>query len=119
MKRNYASMKHNLNKLLEDVRFSISAVEQHIEDIESFDEYRNSLKTIDAVERRLAIIGEAIYQANKIDHSIPVTDKTKIIRFRHVLVHEYDLVNHKTVWQIIHQYLPVLKLEILALLNKE
>jgi uncharacterized protein with HEPN domain len=75
-------------------------------------------KTIDSVERRLAIIGEALYQANKMYKGLNITDKAKIIGLRHILIHEYDLINDATIWKIVTENLPSLKAEIVALLNE-
>ncbi len=73
---------------------------------------------IDAVERRLAIIGEAMNQINKKDKSISITNKTKIINLRHILIHEYDLIEDSTIWNIVFHHLPLLKSEASAFLNE-
>lgn len=112
-------MKHDIFKFLEDIRLSIDAIEQHTESVDSLKAYSNDLKTIDAVERRLAIIGEALFQANKRQPDLLVTDKAKIIGLRHILVHEYDLINDATIWKIVENSLPLLKAEIVALLNEK
>jgi uncharacterized protein with HEPN domain len=89
-------MKHDILKFLEDIRLSVDIVNQHVARIDSLEKYTSDSKTIDAVERRLANIGEALFQANKRQPDLPVTDKTKIIGLRHILVHEYDLTNDAT-----------------------
>ena len=80
-------------------------------------EYENNITVADAVERRLAIIDEAFYRINKKEKQIQVTNKTKIISLRHILVHEYDLIEDATIWNIVHHHLPVLKTEVAGILN--
>lgn len=110
-------MKPEVLKYLEDIRLSIKAIERYIADIETANDYGHDQKTIDSVERRLAIIGEALFKANKIDTNLAISDKYKIIRLRHILVHEYDLITHSTIWEIIHNSLPILKQEVQSLLH--
>ncbi len=111
-------MNPEIVKYLEDVYLSIEIIELHISGIESLKQYQNDLKTIDAIERRLGIIGEALYKANKIDASLSITAKGKIIGLRHILVHDYNLIDIPTIWLIIQKNLPVLKMEIGRFLNK-
>lgn len=112
-------MKHDIYKFLEDIRLSVDIIKQHIETVSSLEAYSNDQKTIDSVERRLAIIGEALYRANKLRPDLDVTSKSKIIGLRHILVHEYDLINDATIWGIANDNLPLLKAEVLALLNEK
>jgi uncharacterized protein with HEPN domain len=58
-------MKHNVKKYLEDMRLSILSVESYTLQITSFQEIENNHVLFDALCRRFAIIGEALYQANK------------------------------------------------------
>lgn len=94
-------MNPDIVKYLEDIKLSIQDIENYTIGISTSYEYRNDRKTKDSVERRLAIIGEALNKINKIDSSLPITNKIKIIGLRHILVHDYDLVNSETIWQII------------------
>ncbi len=45
-----------------------------------------------AVERGVSIIGEALFKANKIDKNLPVTNLKSIIGMRHIVIHDYDIV---------------------------
>lgn len=110
-------MNPDIAKYLEDIRLSIGIIEHHISDVPSFDAYQNEITKVDAVERRLAIIGEALFKADKLDKLLPVSDKAKIIGLRHILVHEYDLIEDATIWNIIHKNLPLLKQEVTTLLQ--
>ena len=66
---------------------------------------------IDAIERRLAIIGEALWKASKLNKHIIVTDQNKIIGLRHILVHDYDLIDDASIWKIVQSNLKILQEE--------
>jgi len=76
-------------------------------------------KSIDSVERRLAIIGEALYKADRIAPLLNISDKKKIIGLRHILIHDYDLIDDSTIWMIVQKNLPVLKRELTLLMETE
>ncbi len=104
-------MNPDIKKYLFDIVDSIGLIEQHLENITAFAAYKNDAKTIDAVERRLAIIGEALNKVVKLEREIKISDKAKIIGLRHILIHDYDLIEDEAIWTICKKYLPVLKEE--------
>lgn len=110
-------MKPDIRKYLEDMLLSIEIIEEHLIGIESLLEYESDQKTIDSVERRLAIIGEALFKADKIDESLAVSDKKRIIGLRHILVHDYDLIDDSTIWLIVQRSLPLLKSELKQIMD--
>jgi uncharacterized protein with HEPN domain len=65
----------------------------------SLDEYGANKLLRSAVERQFLIVGEAMTRLLKTDPSLEaaITDARKIIRFRNILVHGYDVVEHKVV----------------------
>jgi uncharacterized protein with HEPN domain len=99
-------------KYVEDILDSIEMIEFHLRDINSFSEYSSNLTVIDAVERRLAIIGEALWKISKLHPELEVTDQKKIIGLRHILVHDYDLIDDSTIWKIVQNNLDILKEEL-------
>ncbi|MBC7867873.1 MAG: DUF86 domain-containing protein [Gloeobacteraceae cyanobacterium ES-bin-316] len=105
-------MKKEINAYFEDISFSIGRIELHTQNIQSFSEFKSSFTVYDAVERRLSIIGEAMWQINKIDDKILFTGKEKIIGLRHILTHAYDLVSPEIIWKILQNNIGVLKTEI-------
>ena len=111
-------MKPELLKYLDDIAFSVSRIEFHLKDIHSFETFKNSWTVYDAVERRLAIIGEAVWQIDKLEKDFQLTDKRKIIGLRHILTHDYDVVSADILLKITETYLPVLKTEINKYLNR-
>lgn len=76
-------------------------------------------KTIDAVLRNLQVLGEA---ANRVPEAVraqaPEVEWTRIIRSRHVVVHEYFGVDREIVWRIVEAHLPPLRTALAALLER-
>lgn len=105
-------MRHEHTKYIHDIFDAIEMIRHHLADVKSFTEYTKNYTVIDAVERRLGIIGEAFWQASKLNTNIAVTDQKKIIGFRHILVHDYDLIDDATIWKIVHEKLDLLKEEL-------
>lgn len=60
-------MHNDILKYLDDILFSVSRIEFHLKDTKTFAAFKNNWTVYDAVERRLAIIGEAVWQIDKID----------------------------------------------------
>ena len=101
---------------LHDILDSISKIQFHIQKTTSLTDFIGNIT--DAAERRLAIIGEAVWKVTKNDSSIKISDYKKITSLRHILIHEYDLVDKGTLWRIIETDLPLLKLEVENILNR-
>lgn len=104
-------------KYMADINFCIERIEYHMRNIQSYSDFSKQWTVYDAVERRLAIIGEAVWKINKIDNSIQISDKKKIIGLRHILTHDYDLISPEILWKVLKNNIPILKLEILNILN--
>ncbi len=105
-------------KFLYDIYESINAIESYLVGIDTLTEYKDDNKTIDAVERRLAIIGEALNKADKLDAMLTISDKNKIIGLRHILVHDYDMMDNNSIWLICKKHLPKLKEDVKIILDK-
>ena len=112
-------MSPETGKLLLDVLKSIDMIEVHLQNAPTLSAYKNNTMIIDAVERRLSIIGEALWKADKMDKALNVSYKSKIISLRHIIVHDYDLVESETIWMICKKNLPLLKTEVQAYLNSK
>jgi len=59
----------------------------------------------------IAIIGEALYKANNIERKLAITNLSKIIATRHIVVHDYNIVDPARMLIIIQNHLPLLKEE--------
>ena len=67
------------------------------------------VKTKRAVERGLAIIGEAMNMPTKEDPQLKVESARAIVWMRNRLIHSYDTVDDRIVWEVVRQHLPELK----------
>jgi len=69
----------------------------------------------------LQIIGEAMLMLEKLapQYADQVSDSKRIIRFRHVLAHGYDVMHRDVEWNIIENKLPTLQREVDTLLNRK
>ncbi len=72
------------------------------------------------VERNLQIIGEAVGRLRRDDPETAdrLSEHERIVGFRNVLVHGYDLVDDGIVWDTIRTNLPLLLSEVEGLLEK-
>lgn len=67
-------------------------------------------KTQSAIIRKLEVIGEASNRIPKeYRDSYSNIEWNKIIRTRHILIHEYEDVNLEIVWRIVTIHLPEVK----------
>ncbi len=84
----------------------------------SFEDYLDDVMLRSAVERQLGIVGEALNRLRQADPDTAarISDTRRIIGFRNLLVHGYDVVDSRLVWGVIEGYLPNLWREAAALL---
>ena len=112
-------MDRKLKKYLEDIRLAI-------EDIESFLNLRPRMYSVfledsmfrRAIEREIGIIGEAMNQVLKLDPNISITDARKIVGTRNYVIHAYDTLRPDMIWDIVINDIPILKEEVISLLEK-
>ena len=105
---------------------------KHIEDIrdaaafiravtrgKALDEYRTDRLLRQAVERNFEIIGEALNRLTREDADIAgrIAHASKIVAFRNVLSHGYDLVDDVRVWGTIQNDVPALEHQVESLLD--
>lgn len=80
----------------------------------SFEEYAGNSMVKAAVERKFVVIGEAMMRLKGQDPEIlkEISDHEKIIGFRNVLVHGYNIIADATVWSAIKDSMPNLRREV-------
>ncbi len=62
-----------------------------------------------AVERKIEIIGEAARKvSDEFKESHPEIPWRKIVNQRHVLAHEYGVIDHRIIWNVIDESIPEL-----------
>lgn len=80
---------------------------QHFLKNKAFEDFLNDDMLRAAVERNLEIIGEAARRiSEELKQGHPQIPWRKIIAQRNVLIHEYDDIDYKEIWQVATFYLP-------------
>ena len=118
MKPKYCSMTRTAKKFLFDISNSIENIFiHHLNGLQDEHEFDQNITAIRAVEREFGIIGGAAKNLHRI--GIELTNYDKLINRRNTLVHEYDSMKTRTLWQYIQYELPDLKLEVENMLEEK
>ena len=113
-------MQPEVEKYLVDILASAEMLLSRLSGVNSFEEFQGIDELVkDGILRRLSIIGEAIYQINKLDKEIALKDKKKIAGLRHIIVHDYDKVDEILIYAVVKRHLPELRNEVLEKLNSK
>jgi uncharacterized protein with HEPN domain len=110
-------MRLESKKILEDVRSAAAHILEFTRG-KTFDDYVKDEMLQSAVERQFEIIGEALNRLSKIDAQTvsKISYFERIISFRNILIHGYDLVDNAVVWDVIQQDMPHLHNEVKLLI---
>lgn len=111
-------MKDEIRKNLIDILQAAEEIQDFVNGMD-FNTYKNTPVTKRAVERDFEIIGEALNRIRNIDDEIleRISECHRIIGFRNILIHGYDIVDEAIVWQAVTKHLPILLREIKELLS--
>lgn len=84
----------------------------------TFEDYATDPMLRSAVERQFEILGEALGKLKKLDLELAgrISDHRRIIAFRNVLIHGYDVVLDEVVWGVVETQIPVLRVALAELL---
>lgn len=103
--------------LIQDMLTACSRIRSYTKDLD-YAEFINDEKTIDATVRNIQILGEAAKQVPKeVQEKYPAIEWTKIIRSRHIIVHDYFELDYEIIWRIIGDYIPPLQAELERILD--
>jgi len=96
-------------KYLDDIRDAAQFVLDLVRE-RSLDDYRRDRVLRQTIERNFEIIGEAMNRIAKLDPDTAarIGNYPRIIAFRNVLTHGYDLIEDDRVWSVIQKELPAL-----------
>jgi uncharacterized protein with HEPN domain len=72
-----------------------------------------------AIERDLIIIGEAMHDIVKVDHTrvMRIKNSRRVIELRNDVVHSYDDLANEKIWQFIWTELPYLRKEVAQIID--
>jgi uncharacterized protein with HEPN domain len=97
-------MPHDPRKLLEDIRKATVRRQSFTGNVAP-DDYARSELLQSAVERQFEIAAEALNRLPKITPQLAqrITEYRRIIDFRNLLSHGYDLIDHAIVWGVVEK----------------
>lgn len=102
-------MRLESKKILEDISHATTEIVKFTKG-KKHDDYAADSLLRSAVERKFEIVGEALTRLNRRDPAVAslIHDADKIVAFRNVLIHGYDIVDDRLVWDAVEAKLPVL-----------
>lgn len=111
-------MQHDAEKYLVDILDAASDIAQFSDGM-SFEDYHNDKLVKAAVERKFEIIGEAMsrLRTESLETAERIEEFQKIIAFRNLVIHGYDVVSDPIVWDVIQHKLPRLVGDVTKLLE--
>ena len=111
-------MPHDPRQLLEDIGQAALRLQRFTANVTP-EEYAKSELLRSAVERQFEIAAEALNRLPKLSPELAtrVTEYRRIIDFRNLLSHGYDLVDHAIVWGVVQKDVPVLRRDVEGLLD--
>ena len=106
-------------KLLEDIRVSVTFIVNQARG-KALEDYLADDVLRPAVERHFEIIGEALNRLYRRDPEITarIDDHARIIAFRNILIHGYDAIDDRRVWDAIENSVPKLLQQVEELLSE-
>ena len=106
-------MELGVKKLIYDVDQAIELIVDFTRG-KQFEDYVQDALLLSGVERQFEIIGEALNRLHRVDQELlaRISDYQRIIGFRNILAHGYDVVSDRIVWDIVKNRLAILRQEI-------
>lgn len=111
-------MTENELKYLIDVQIFIDELIEIVGTDKRYEHFNNNLIYRRAVERQFELIGEAVKNFKTTNKEIEITYSREIIGLRNRIAHAYDSVDYATLWSIVINHIPKLKIEIELLVKK-
>ena len=105
-------------KLLEDIRQAAACILDFTKG-KTYGDYASDMLLRSGVERQFEVIGEAPARLSKTapELVVQINQYKRIISFRNVLIHGYDVVEDAIVWDVVKKHLPVLSEQVEQLLT--
>ena len=111
-------MQHDAEKYLLDILDAANDIVEFTGEM-SFDEYHQNKLVKAAVERKFEIIDEVMSRLRKEfpETAEKIQEHEKIIAFRNLVIHGYDIVSDPIVWDVVQHKLPSLTNDVTKLIN--
>jgi uncharacterized protein with HEPN domain len=111
-------MNDKIRKSLIDILHAAEEIQNFTHKM-NFKAYQGSQVTQRAVERDFEIIGEALNRIKQIDEEFTgkLSESHRIIGFRNILIHGYDIIDAMIVWKAVENHLPILAKEVKEILD--
>lgn len=102
-------MDHNVQAYLYDIITACQNIISFTSHL-NFEGYSQDIRTKAACERMFEIIGEALRRLKtEFPHVFAeIPDADRIIAFRNIIAHGYDIIDDDLVWSIIKNEMPIL-----------
>lgn len=103
-------MPHSARKLLLDISISCLEIIDFTEN-KSFEQFQEDRILQLAIERDFEIIGEALYRLARIEEgklARKIPEYRKIIDFRNIIAHGYDIIDEAAMWDFVKNRVPEL-----------
>ncbi len=112
-------MKNEARAPLHDILQAANAVKAFVAG-RDFDTYSSDEELRSAVERKFEIMGEALNRIRRDDPVLleRIRDHREIVSFRNILIHGYDAIDDRVVWDVIETDLEALRQDVEAILSE-
>ena len=103
-------MPHKTRKLLLDINLSCQEILDFVGG-KSFEDFQQDRMFQLAIEREFEIIGEALHRLSRIQEaklSRKIPEYRKIIDFRNIIAHGYDIIDEAALWDFAVNRVPEL-----------
>lgn len=106
-------MRLETKKSLEDIRCAAARIARFTAG-KTLDDYVDDDLLRSAVERQFEIIGESLNRLLRSDPEVAarIAELKKIVAFRNILIHGYDSIDDRIVWDAVCEKLPALRSQI-------
>jgi uncharacterized protein with HEPN domain len=95
-----------------DILGAIELIESFMPAASDFAEFQRDMKTRSAVERQLAIIGEAVNKFQQLEPNNGLSDSAAIIGLRNRIIHAYDSLDASIIFHVVTKKLGGLRAEV-------
>lgn len=103
-------MPHSARKLLLDISLSCQEIMEFTEG-KNYEKFQEDRMLQLAIEREFEIIGEALFRLEKVEPeklAANIPEFRKIIDFRNILAHGYDIIDVAAMWDFVENRVPEL-----------